>query len=193
MSQRGVTRFLIAYLVVTWGGVLLRIDHFPLTWAPMFSVHRDDDRASIEVRIADSERRRAGFLATQRDGKQLHVTREDLNLPRGTFGRLLTQRAFGHDANKINHLNASRFGIDAWLAPLSPGPEHPNRQWSLLRSVNATLGREPTNATFIVKLEAAFERVAFDRNDLRKQTRGEHRALLVWDERWSMAVADEPR
>lgn len=59
--------------------------------------------------------------------------------------------------------------------------------------MNATLGREPTNATFIVKLEAAFERVAFDRNDLRKQTRGEHRALLVWDERWSMAVADEPR
>lgn len=110
MSQRGVTRFLIAYLVVTWGGVLLRIDHFPLTWAPMFSVHRDDDRASIEVRIADSERRRAGFLATQRDGKQLHVTREDLNLPRGTFGRLLTQRAFGHDANKINHLNAHASG-----------------------------------------------------------------------------------
>ena len=193
MSQRGVTRFLIAYLVVTWGAVLLRIDDFPLTWAPMFSVHRDDDRATIEVRIADSERRRAGFLATQRDGKRLRVTRDDLNLPRGTFGRLLMQRAFGHDANKINHLNAPRFGIDAWLAPLSPGPAHRNRQWGLLRSVNATLGREPADARFIGRLEAAFERVEFDRNDLRKQTRGEQHALLVWDERWSMAVADEPR
>ena len=59
--------------------------------------------------------------------------------------------------------------------------------------MNATLGREPADATFIVRLEAAFERVEFDRNDLRKQTRSEQRAQLVWDERWSMAVADEPR
>lgn len=159
----------------------------------MYSVHREKQRATIGVRIADPERHRAGFLATQRDGKQLRVTRADLNLPRASFGRLLLQRAFGHEANKINHLDAPRFGIDAWLAPLSPGPQHPNQQWRLLRSVNATLGRELADAAFIVRLEAAFERIAFDRSDLRSQTRGERRAQLVWDERWSMAVDDEPR
>lgn len=193
MSRLAVTRFVIAYLVVTFGAVLLRIDDFPLTWAPMFSVHRDDERAAIGVRIADSERRRAGFLATQRDGQQLRVTREDLNLPRGTFGRLLMQRAFGHESNKINHRNAPRLGIDAWLAPLSPGPRRPNWERGLLRSVNGTLGREPADAAFIVRLEAAFERVDFDRDDLRAQVRSEQRAVLEWDERWSMAAADEPR
>lgn len=187
-SKRQVSWFVIAYMCLMWSAVAFRIDSFPLSWAPMYSVLRHGDE--VFVRVWNDDDLSAGFDARRRDGGSERVTREDLNLPRTAFWRLYYERAFGQDPNKIMHQNAPKGPVNRWLRGLEEGElEHPtNWEWRVLRSVNRTLGREPGAPDFIVELRARARTLYFARENTRDWRGADELAVLLWRDDWSMHV-----
>jgi hypothetical protein len=41
MTQQDVRRFVIVYMVILWGAMLVEVDRFPLTWAPMYAGYKN--------------------------------------------------------------------------------------------------------------------------------------------------------
>ena len=54
MTRKTVSRFLVVYLCIIWGAVIVRSDRFPLTWAPMYS-RIGKQRTVASSRVADHE------------------------------------------------------------------------------------------------------------------------------------------
>ena len=48
VNKRTVTLILVAYLTIIWAAVIFRIDHFPLTWVPMYSVYQPSETISTK-------------------------------------------------------------------------------------------------------------------------------------------------
>jgi hypothetical protein len=193
MTRRTVTLVLAAHLVITWAAVVLRLDFFPLTWAPMYSVC--DEGEELRARIVDHAVLEDGILATRRDGRTERVTMDALNMPRWNFWRFVYERAFGDGPNKLNHENADPGAVQRFLVGAGPtGPIHrAHWEWRLLRSTNLTLGRRPDDPSFIVALEASATEAYFLRPDLDRWRTVEHRVVLRWDDAWSLRVDGEPR
>ena len=81
MTKKQVSTFLIVYLVVVWTAVVLRIDRFPVTWAPMYSLWSAVDHPEMFHRVVDKKHlAEKGFRATHRDGTTSYVSKLDLNI-----------------------------------------------------------------------------------------------------------------
>ena len=93
MSKRTITLILVGYLITIWAAVIFRIDYFPLTWVPMYSVY--EPRETIAVKVWDKDKYRKGLKVTHRDRSTSYVSYKDLNIPQPNFRRLYYSRIFG--------------------------------------------------------------------------------------------------
>ena len=183
MSRWATTLFLAGYFALLWGAVLLRVDRFPLTWAPMYSTFEASDR--LRVRMLDAERLEQGLLVTRADGRRDFVDRHDLNLPRWHFWRLYGQRMEGRGPIKHRQGNAALSPFNRWWRGLEPGEENFRADWPqrILHSLNQTLGHEPGAPEFIVRAEALHLQRHYRTSDL---------ALLSEEQRKHVAEARAP-
>lgn len=184
MSRRAVNCFLILWLLVTWGAFVLRVDRFPLTWVPMYS-----DYVPTEVtshRIVDRETLRKGLLVTHRDGSTSFVGAAELNIPKWHMFRLYYQRAFEQPPVKRRYGNRGLGSFNRWIRGLEKGePNFPNDvAFRLLRSLNKTLGHEPDDPGFIVRIQASAEYVYRRLAEMYDTWRETKQADLHWREEW---------
>jgi hypothetical protein len=188
MSRSTVNRILIAYLIVIWGAVLTRCDQFPMTWAPMYTNYTPSPEISATIR--DQEALERGILVTHRDGSTSYLTREDLNISKRSFWRIPYQWMYGTGPKYDEHSgNISAFNW--WLRRLFvPSREsEPECHWCLFWSLNKTMGYEPNDSRFIVRIDAERERRVYNKEDLlRKDTTKvkiitEH-ATVEWQDEW---------
>jgi len=193
MKRRSVDRFLMVWLAVLWAAVIFRIDRFPLTWAPMYSVYRG--KPIISVRRVDKAEMKRGLVATHRDGTTRRVSWRDLNVPKWNFWRLYYQRAFGGNPNTFKSGNAKLGALNRRLRGLAPGERNFEADWTwrILRSVNGALGLRPDDPRFIVRLEADLERLYFERDDLARFERKSMHARLDWRDEWASRDSDADR
>lgn len=104
--------------------------------------------------VPDAETFRRGFPVTRRDGSSDVVRREDLNLPLRHMYKLYYQKV------------------------------HNRPPFLLFRAFNRTLGHEPEDPEFIVRITVPLElmhRRVSDVSDVRRETRV---TTLEWDEAW---------
>ena len=107
---------LVLYLIVVWSAVIFRIDRFPITWVPMYSVYQPSE--TISKSIKDKAAMRKGFRVTHRDGSISYVSYNDLNIPKPNFRRLYYSRIFGHDPPKHKQGNTSLGSVNQWIRGL---------------------------------------------------------------------------
>ena len=167
MTKRAVTRFLIAFHIVTIGAVLFRVDTFPLTWVPMYSMfHGTND---LVVPVGDKAKLRKGFEVTTAAGETEFISPKDLNLPNAAFRRIYSERAFGkgppkhlRERERLNPLSDAVFNL-FYEDPRT------NIDWHsrILDMMNKTLDRNPGDPTYIVKAVANYEFTHISREDRR--------------------------
>lgn len=184
MTRRNVNRFLIAWLCVTWGAVLLRIDDFPLTWAPMYSAWEPHELTSNRV-VEDAVYMR-GLEVIRRDGRTDYLGASELNIARNHIYRIYYQRAFGQPPVSYEHSSQSLGAFNRWIRGLEAGEEGPppDTEFRLFRSLNRTFGLEPDDPAFIVRVQASYDVLYRRFDDLAKVTRDHTVADLRWDESW---------
>jgi hypothetical protein len=178
---------LIGFFAVTWAAALARVDQFPLSWAPMYSVYRYRGTDTLAIVHKDKAfLREHGWLARRRDGGEEWVPLRRLNIPMRSFWRIYYERSFGSGSMNFKHANADAGAFDRWLWRLEPGERTWGVDWSrrLLGSVNHTLGRKPQDPDFIVSLTASRETLRFERSTLRLVSRKRREVELVWNDAW---------
>lgn len=179
MNRLTVNTLLVAHLVFTWGAFVFRVDAFPLTWAPMYSVLETTE--TVEVPVWD---RSLELRATRRDGSVEWLSRSDLNIPTLSFWRLYFERARGRPPNVYFHANAP---MESWCYAVrgrTPGGPLLEADWPerILTSINRTLERAVSDDDFIVRIEARATVVRFAHGDPSKYTQQDEIAVLTWDE-----------
>ena len=184
MTRRNVNRFLVAWLCVTWGAVLIRSDSFPLTWAPMYSSWEPKELASNRA-VEDAVYMR-GLLVTRRDGTTGFAGASELNIARNHMYRLYYQRAFGQPAVTWVHGSQGLSPFNRWIRGLREGEEGApdDTEFRVFRSLNKTLGQQPDDPGFIVRVQAEYDVLNRRFDDLSKVTRDHAEADLRWDESW---------
>lgn len=185
MSRSAVNRFLLLYFVAVWSAVILRVDHFPLTWAPMYSVY--EPKEQFRVRVMDKKKIKRGFRVTHRDGSSSRVGTRELNIPFGNMRRLYAQRAYGKAPPKHEQANAALSATNRWARGLEdeePAFEPVEWDWRLFRSLNKTLGHEPDDPGFVIRIETSIDVAYFAKPELRLVERKKKRATLEWEETW---------
>jgi hypothetical protein len=193
MSRSKVNAFLVVYLVVLWAAVALRVDRFPLTWAPMYSTYAPKD--TVSVKIVEGKKMDRGLQATRADGSEVLLDRKDLNLPKLSFWRIYYQRmnAQGPIKHKQGNMNLSDF--NRWWRGLDVGEKNFEADWPrrLIGSVNRTLGHAPGDPEFIVRLEVVQKRRYYDADDLSNTWEKDKHYVALWNEAWQIDWDDGHR
>lgn len=185
MTRRTVSLILVAHLVVVWSAFVLRIDRFPLTWAPMYSTFKRSE--TLSRRAENQDQAKQGLRVTRRDGSKGFVGADELNISKWIMSRIYYQRAFGKGPVKHAQGNRSLGAFNRWFWGIEEGEEYFSADWErrLFWTLNKTLGHEPDDPKFIVKIRADSERVYYDIRDLRFLRRKSKMSVLHWDEEWS--------
>lgn len=192
-TRRAVMAFLAVHTLLTWLAVLLRVDHFPLSWAPMYSVYVPTESATYTVVEKKKKKLKThGWLVQRRDGATEWVTRQRLNVPMRSMWRLYYQRTFGQGPPKHEHKNHGDATLDRWLWGLDAGAPFITVDWErrLLTTLNKTLGREPSEPSFIVSAHATRSVMHFERWNLALVSRSTEERTLEWDEQWNSDFED---
>jgi hypothetical protein len=169
--------------------VFFRIDRFPLSWAPMYSVYTPSTASELGFTYRDKAwLAEYGWLATKRDGSTEWVNQKRANLPTRNMWRLYYQRTRGKGPPKYTHMNHDANTIDRWIFGLEPGEKYIDIDWHrrLLVAVNKTFGRHPANADFIVSLEAKAKHYVLDRETLAYKGMKDSDSVATWDEAWAV-------
>jgi hypothetical protein len=189
MSQAAVTRILVVYLGVIWAAALLRVDHFPLTWAPMYSVYTPS--ATIDVTVWHPDALTKGLAITRRDGSTGYLARRDLTIPTAHFRRLYYQRMFNDGPAKEAQATKGLGDFNRGVRRLAPWllPPAVDWEWQILWSLNRTLGHQPSEPRFIVRVESVDHVRVYSVADLRRRglasVRTEtRRATISWTDAW---------
>lgn len=192
-AKSTVACLLAAHALVVWSAVPLRIDEFPLTWAPMYAVTKIEKPRVRAIVVKDKDRLdREGFRATRADGSEERVRRKDLNVARRNMWRLHDERTWGKPPPRFRHKNSGDNTFDRWLFGIEPGEPFYRANWRkrLLISVNATLGRRPGDPAFIVALHAEHVVMQFDTETLERLPDVVETAEARWRPEWD---AEFPR
>lgn len=196
MTRQTVNRILVVYLLVVWTAVMVRCDRFPLTWVPMYSTYTPTEK--IPVVVIDRKNMERGILVTHRDGSKGYVTAADLNIPITHFWRLYYQRMFGAPPAKHTQGNMNLGAVNRWIRGLDEGEPNFSVEWDwlVIRSLNKTLGYEPSDPKFIVGAEAESEIVHYQKKDLlKKDTSKPERTTLrahpQWKDEWLQRWNDD--
>jgi len=187
VSRRAVCVLLAAFFAANWAAAIARVDQFPLTWAPMYSVYRYRGTETLAMVRKDKVfLRERGWLARRRDGAEEWMPISRLNIPMRSFWRIYYERSFGSGSMNFKHANADAGAFDRWLWGLEPGEKTWVVNWDrrLIGSVNHTLGRSPQDPEFIVSLAASRETLRFDRETLELVGRKQREVVLRWDDAW---------
>jgi hypothetical protein len=169
MTRTGVKGFLAVYFLVLFGAVFLRIDYFPLTWVPMYSLHRVEP--TVEIPFGNEDRRDRGFAAQRANGEQLFVSAKSLNIPDANFRRLYHQRAFNRGPPQDNRERYQLSAFNRWWYERLVGPDPlsvSNYPKQLLDSVNRTMGHGPEDPRRIVRMQAELDFARFTQEQLRR-------------------------
>jgi len=189
VSRRTVNGIIVLYLIVVWAAVIFRIDRFPLTWVPMYSVYEPSE--TISAKVWDKNKYGKGIFVTHRDGTTSYVSPKDLNIPKPNFRRLYYSRIFGSAPPKHKQGNTELGTMNRWVRGLDE--DEPNFsvdwEWRMFWTLNKTLRHEPSDQKFIVQMEADYQRRIYRKADLLKgdiskveiQTR---KALMEWNDEW---------
>ncbi len=124
MTKRGVSILIGAHLLVTWLAFALRIDEFPVTWAPMYAAKESRDGDVWTIPLTDRARPgEVGWRAVHADGSEERVIGADLNVTAPAAGRLYFQRTWGEPPPRYRHKNSGGATLDRWLLGLRPAPQ----------------------------------------------------------------------
>lgn len=151
MTKRAITKLLIGFHLIIFGAIVFRVDTFPLTWVPMYSLYEGKD--ILTVPVGDKAALRKGFEVTTASGKTEYVNRKDLNIHGSAFRRIYTERAFGKGSSK--HMR-ERYNLnpisDAMFNKFYPDPAT-SVDWDtrIINMINATLERNPLIPTILSK------------------------------------------
>ncbi len=189
MSKRTVTLILLGYLTIHWAAVIFRIDYFPLTWVPMYSVFEPSE--TISAKVWDKDQYRKGLKVTHRDGSTSFISYKDLNIPKPNFRRLYYSRIFGTAPPKHKQGNTKLGALNRWVRGLDEGEPYfsVDWEWRMFWTINKTLRHEPHDPQFIVRMETQHQKRVYRKANLIKgeidnpqlQTR---KALIKWKESW---------
>ena len=194
MNKWTITLILVAYLTVVWVAVIFRIDYFPLTWVPMYSGYKPSE--TISVKVWDRDKDRKGFIVTYRDGSTGYVTSKDLNVSKPHFRRLYydllpDSKLFETAPPKHQQGNIELGMINRWIRGLNKEESRSvvDREWGMFWTLNKTLGREPSDPKFIIRIEADQQHRVYRKEDLLRQEVGNvlidnRRALIEWRDEW---------
>ncbi len=194
MTQKTIIRILLVYWSITLAAVVLRIDRFPITWAPMYSIYKSKTPAksnkpkTLSVDRIDKKRLKThGFLATRRNGEQRWVNQKDLNVRNSSMRRMYHRRMKGRGPPTYGHRNHDAGTIDRWLWGLEPGEYFTTIDWKrrLIVSINKTLGLDPASPDFIVQLEASWEANQFDAETRQPLGVKTVSRVVDWDDAWN--------
>jgi hypothetical protein len=188
MTKTQVSCFLALYLIVITGAAFLRIDRFPLTWAPMYSTYVASSDPELRRHTVDKKHlKETGWKATHRDGTTRRVTQRDLNIRSSSMRIFYYRRMFEKGYPGYAHLNHDAGTIDRVLFGLEPGELYyvVNFHEQLLRSVNRTLGYEPADPKFIVRIDGDVTTMVFDRATLDLLREEDSVVSATWDENWT--------
>jgi hypothetical protein len=179
-----VNVFLVVYLSVVWTAVVLRIDRFPLTWAPMYSTYKP--KKTISVKIIEGKKMDRGLHATRADGSETLIGRKDLNLPKWNFWRIYYQRMNGKGPAKHKQGNMNLSDFNRWWRGLEEGEKNFEADWPrrLMRSLNRTLGHEPGDPDFVVRLEVSQKKRYYEIGNLTNTWEREKHYLVEWNDAW---------
>ncbi len=189
MKKRTTAILLAAHAVGTWIAVPLRIDEFPLTWAPMYSLRETSKNQIWKLVLKDLERlEQEGWRAVRADASEERVRRVDLNVSPRSLWRLYFERTWNEAPPRYRHKNAGGATLDRWILGIPPGAPIYAADWDkqLLMSVNHTLGRTPGAPDFIVSLHAERVRMHFDSISLRKVAETHETAAADWQPLWDL-------
>ena len=190
MSRRGTVRFLVLYLAVVWLAVVIRVDRFPLTWAPMYSTFVPSD--PIRVRLVDDARMKKGLRVTRANGSQDFVDQHDLNMPRWNFWRLYGRRMDREGPANHAEGNTKLSSFNRWWRGLEEGELNFEVDWArrILRSVNHTLGHAPGDPDFIVRAEVLHHVLSFDQHTLEIVGDETLPRVVEWDDSYADGWGD---
>lgn len=194
MTREAVALFFAIHTLVVWAAVPLRIDQFPLTWAPMYAAERAADGGRAVVVLKDKARlERQGWRATRADGSEEWVRRADLNVPRRSAWRLYYERSWDEDPMFYEQRNSGGATFDRWLLGVPPGAAIVHEDWQrrLITSINVTLDRAPGDADFLVRLHAERERMEFEPVTLAKTGASHEQVEIRWRSEWSARFPDD--
>lgn len=167
LSKKNVTSLIIGFHIVTFGAVFLRIDTFPLTWVPMYSLFHGEN--TLVVPVGDKAKTKRGFIVVTASGNTEFVSQKDLNIPKAAFRRIYYERSFGKGPPKhlrervgLNPLSNALFNL--WY----PDPAT-SVDWSarLFETLNETLSRSPSDENYIVQITAESDFTALSREQRR--------------------------
>jgi hypothetical protein len=178
LSKRAVVTGIALHALIVWAAVPLRIDEFPLTWAPMYAVQPRFEHGVWSVVHKDRARLdREGWRAIRADGGEERVTRGDVNVTVRNMWRLYYERTWLQPPPRYKHKNSGGATLDRWVLGLAPGAPIYRADWErrLLTSVNRTLGRSPGAPDFLVTLAAERTLVRFDSRSLARVGEGVER------------------
>ncbi len=190
LRQQTVISILLAHAGLVWAAMALRVDQFPLTWAPMYANHggrEGRDAAVHRVILKDKPYLEdKGWRGTRRDGGAEWIPRGDVNVPMRSMWRLFYLRTWGRPPPKERQKNSGGWTLDRWVWGLPSAAPLSTVDWRrrLLVSVNRTLERAPDDPAFVVRLAAQRSVLRFDRDTNAPLGRVEERAEIVWDEAW---------
>jgi hypothetical protein len=192
VSRRTVNLILIAHLILVWSAVVFRIDRYPLTWTPMYSTYSQS--STVKRRVEDQARARQGFRVKHRDGSTGHVGVRQLNISKWIMSRIYYQRAFGKGPIKHRQGNQNLGTLNRWVRGLGPDEPRFEVDWTprLFWTLNRTLGRDPDDPKFIVRIKARETRVEYDPRTLELIDRKTRKSTLKWREEWREWWDDGP-
>ena len=185
MTKTSVNYLLAIYFLLVWTAMAVRVEYFPLTWAPMYSLFLPGDTISSEIN--DARRQAQGLRITHRDGATGYIRRSDLNIPERHFRRLYFKRMFAFGPEKESVMNRSLGAFNRWLWDIDDEDLTATDQWDwrILRSLNRTLGHTPNDPQFIIRVEADRAHVRYRKADLATIEQTSQHAAWNWQEEWS--------
>jgi hypothetical protein len=190
VTRSAVVAFLALHTTIVWSAFALRIDQFPLSWAPMYSKNRGDaagDDKPLEVVLQDKRRLRDhGWEVETRAGARESIPLARVNVPIRSMWRLYYERTFGKGPPKYNQQVAGDPLLGEWFDDVVPGLRfrRPDFARRLFESLNKTLARTPESPDFIVKIRAERWRAHLDPKDFSERTRSKETAELRFREEW---------
>ena len=167
LTQAQTKQLLAVFFAIYFGAVFLRVDYFPLSWVPMYGLHKAKE--TVTVGVGDKAFRDEGFVAIRANGERLRISSRLLNVPNANFRRLYAQRAFNNAPPQHDRERVGLIGFNRWWYETLVGPDPKlNRNYpdTLLKSVNHTLGYGPSDPQRIVQIEAHLDFASFSRDRL---------------------------
>lgn len=160
----------------------------------MYSVY--EPRETISVKVWDKEKARKGFIVTNRDGSTGYVTSKDLNISKPHFRRLyydlLPDSKISETVPPKQEQENIELGmINRWIRGLDQAERRfaDDRDWRMFWVLNKTLGHEPSDPKFIIRIEADHQTRVYRKEELlRQEVRNvqidTRRALIEWRDEW---------